>query len=164
MRFNGVIPFWQHAMRLQIDLSLLLRSDFHPGRIIGPVEPSAASESALASGWADELQRRLIADQWLTSPVLTDETEHPMLNRIPFGRGCRQVRDSNRKFKFIAQPLQAKFPQPTAMSVAAATVRFNKQSSWSRINAASFMQPPGADGRDHELRGLMRDTENNKAA
>src|SRR5690349_5104833 len=154
MRFNGVIPFWQHAMRLQIDLSPLLRSDFHSGRVIGPVEPSTASESALGFGCAKELQRRLIADQWLTRPVLADETEHPMLNRIPFGSAGWQMSDRDLEVKFIRQLLQAEFPQPTAIPVAATTVSFNQQSSPPRINAAPFTQPPGADGRDDELRGL----------
>src|SRR5690242_20301015 len=115
MQLNGVIPFWQHAMRLQIDLSLLLRSDFHSGRIIGTVEPSTASESTLGSRCANELQRRFIADQWLTSPVLADETEHPMLNRIPFGSAGWQMSDRNLEVKLIGQLLQAEFPQPAAI-------------------------------------------------
>lgn len=164
MRFNGVIPFWQHTMRLQIDLSLLLRSDFHSGRITGTVEPGTASESALGFGCADKLQRCLIADQWLPSPVPTDETKHPMLNRIPFGGACWQMGDRDVEVKLIGQLLQAKFPQPTAITIATATVSFNQQSPSPQVNAASFTQPPGADGRDYELRGLMRYTENYKAA
>src|SRR6266545_7005642 len=140
--FNSVIPFWQYAMRLQIDLSLLLRSDFHSGLIIGPVEPSTAPESALGFGSADELQRRLIADQWLPSPVLTNEAEHPMLNRIPFGSACWQMGDRDVEVKLIGQLLQAKFPQPTAITIATATVSVNQQSSSPQVNAASFTQPP----------------------
>src|SRR5215510_3897521 len=164
MRFNGVIPFWQHPMGLQIDLSLLLRSDFHSGRIIGSVEPSTASESAHGFGCADELQCRLIADQWLPSPVLTDETEHPMLNRIPFGSACWQMSDCEVEVKLIGQWLQAEFPQPTAITIATATISFHQQSSSPQVTAAPFTQPPGADGRDYELRGLMRCTENHEAA
>jgi hypothetical protein len=67
-------------MRYQIDLSLLLRCDFHAGCII---TSRAGHQNPLSVLVVNELQRRLIADKKLPGPVLTDETKHTMFNRIP---------------------------------------------------------------------------------
>ena len=164
MRFNRVIPFWQHSMRRQIDLSLLLRCNFHPGCIIRTIELSAATKTALGFGRPNELQHCLIADKKLPGPILTDETKHPMFNRIPLGCPCRQMSDRDLEIKLIGQLLQAKLPQPTAVAIATSTVSFNQQPSSLRIGVAPFAQPPATDRRDHKFRSLMRHANHDKAA
>src|SRR5207253_2212712 len=145
-------------MRLQIDLSLLLPGDFYPRCIIAGVEQSAASEPTLSFGRANELQRGLITDQWLSSPVLTDKTEQVVLNRIPFGSAGWQMCDRNLQVEFICQLLQPKFPQPAAIAIGAAAVGFNQQPSSPRISRPPLNQQPSADDRDGELRSLMHST------
>ncbi len=104
-------------MRLQVDLSLLLRSDFPTGRIIGVVEQRTAPKSTFGFGRANELHHRLVADQRLPGPILTDQTKHAMLSRIPLGSPGWQMRDRDLQVILISQLLQAKLPQPTAVPI-----------------------------------------------
>lgn len=119
MRFNGVIPFWQHSVGLQIDLGLLLRRDFNPRRIMAGVKQSATSETALSFSRPNKLQRSPITVQWLSSPVLADLRKQTMLNRIPFRSAGWQMCNRDPQVEFISQPLQSEFPQPTAISIGA---------------------------------------------
>src|SRR5215467_9892929 len=156
MRFDSVIPFGQHAMGLQVDLSLLLQRDFDPRRIVAGVKQSATSKTVLSLGCPNKLQRGFVTNQWMSSPVLADLRKQAMLNRIPFRSAGWQMRDCDLHVKFISQLLQSKFPQPTAISIGAAAVGFNQQPSAPWVSGSPFDQQPNADDCDGELRSLMR--------
>src|SRR5882757_4147362 len=58
----------------------------------------------------DEVDDDLVADEWLTAPVLADEREQTVLDLVPFTGARREVTDRNLQSGFVCQLLQFPFP------------------------------------------------------
>lgn len=139
----------------QVDLGFIFGRDLQASFVVGSVQAGAATEAVLCFRGADELQHGLVTDQRLSSPVLADDTEPPMLHRIPLGGAWRKVRHRDDQLKLIGQRLQTPFPPPTPRTVRAAIISFNQQFILTGIPAAPDRHPPRPDGGHRELGRFM---------
>jgi hypothetical protein len=53
---------------------------------------------------------RLVIDQRFAAPVLGDEREQLMFDRVPFAGAWQQMTERNRQPEFIGEGLQLAFP------------------------------------------------------
>ena len=109
------------------------------------------------------VEYRFVTIKWLTSPIGTDQIEHAMFNRVPFGSAGRIMGDGDNQAKFIGQELETHFPNPTSVAIGATTVSFNQQILLVRIEQLSYHQPPHPNGGDSKLWGIVRSPERDKA-
>ena len=87
------------------------------------------------------LEDGLITLQGMTRPVGAEQVEHPMLNRIPFGRTRRVMRHRNLQAKLIGQRLEVDFPRQAAVAVRPATIGFDQQVALRRIGVTPHCPP-----------------------
>jgi len=65
----------------------------------------------------------------LTSPVLGDVAEHPVLDLVPLARAGREMADRDPQPQVVGQTLQRHFPQPRAISVTATGIGSDQESA-----------------------------------
>jgi hypothetical protein len=91
---------------------------------------------------ADQVHHDLQAPQGLTTPILRDVAEHPVLDLIPLARTRWKVADRNRQADLIRKSLNSDLPQPSPTAVAPATIGNHQQFTRLRIVLRSDPQPP----------------------
>ena len=106
-------------------------------------------------GCGDEVDDDLVADEWLTAPVLADEREQTVLDLVPFAGAWREMTDTDFQSGFVCQLLQFPFPEPHARPITAAGVGSDQQTLRFRITAATHPAPPAAYALDGELRRVV---------
>src|SRR4051812_36262382 len=77
----------------------------------------------------DQANDRLVADQRLPSPILSDEAEQPVLDLVPLAGTRREMADVELQSEFVGQGLQRPLPQTCSMTVAATAVGRDQQLS-----------------------------------
>ena len=80
-------------MTFEFEFLHLPIGDFDAGSIIGVVQTCIDFQASFSSSSGEEVQDGFVIQQRLCSPVDADEGEHPVFNRIPFGRAGRIVAD-----------------------------------------------------------------------
>lgn len=164
MRPNGVVPFWKYLVALNADGLPLIVGHLDPGRIGAAIEIGAASESSLGGGSPDVLEDRLIADQGLSLPVLGDQTEHSMLDQVPFGRTWREMIHGDHQSELIGEFLECELPAPPAAIIGASAVSLNQETAGLGIAASTLDDPPTAECRLGELGRVMGCADHHVAA
>ena len=133
-------------MVTDIDLGKLMVADFDfqwVGFVRAGGRDLQAGDCARA---ANQPQHLLQTIQRFSSPVQTDGTKQAVFDGIPFRCACRVMGNRDGQAVLIGPPLQGVFPQTRAITVAASGVRLDQQASGLRIQPASRMPPPGANG------------------
>ena len=105
---------------------------------------------------ADEFQHRFIAHQRLARPVVTNQAEHPMFDRVPLRGSWRVVHDRDDQFELIRQSLQSHFPSPLAVAVGPTAIGLDQQPLRARVVVAADLEPPAADRGDGKGRCVVR--------
>ena len=107
---------------------------------------------------SNEFEERFVTDQRLSGPIATDLRKQAMLNRVPLGSACGQMRHGDRQAEFIRQRLQPILPSPATIAIGVTAVRFNQQFMLVRVVRLSDLHPPASDGCHRKLRSLVRGT------
>jgi hypothetical protein len=97
----------------------------------------------------------LQADQWASSPVLSDMAEHPMFDFVPLAGSRWQVTYAYDESAFIRESLELTFPQSGPISVAAASISGDHQFLGLGVSLPTHLIPPGGDGLHGKLSGIM---------
>src|SRR5690348_15068528 len=79
-----------------------------------------------------------------------------MLNLVPFARSRRIVTHCDGHTGFVAQSLQVQFPCPLPVSVTAAAVGANQESSGAAVMTPAIQPPPPPDALNGEFRRFVR--------
>ena len=77
-RRNCIVPRWMNFVSSELDLFELLVGHFDSGLIFVRIQDRLDFESGARLGTADQIDDRLIVDQWLSSPMQTDKREQSM--------------------------------------------------------------------------------------
>ena len=96
-------------------------------------------------------------------PVFADFTEEPVFDGIPLGGSRRIVTHRDFNPVPVTELLQLVLPCSATIAVAAAAVRQNEQFLRFRITTVTIVSPPFFDGRDSELRRVMRRTDKDRS-
>src|SRR5437764_941034 len=68
-------------------------------------------QPSAGGGVCNEIDHSLVAEQWLASPILSNVTEHAMLDLIPFARPRRQMAHLDREANLLGQVRKLEFPE-----------------------------------------------------
>ena len=80
-----------------------------------------------------------------------------MFDFVPFARAGRIVTHFDAQPRFIRQPLQLQFPQPTPDRVTPAAIGRNQEALARGVLLLAELRPPQANGRHREFRRVMTD-------
>ena len=80
-----------------------------------------------------------------------------MFDFVPFARAGWRVTHFDEHPRFIGQPLQFKFPQPTPCRVTPAAIGSNQEALARFVIVLSQLRPPQANGRHREFCRVMTD-------
>ena len=105
-------------MSSELDLFELLVGHFDSGLIFVRIQDRLDFEFGARLGTADQIDDRLIVDQWLSSPIQTDKREQSMFDLVPLAGSRRVVTDRDRYPDLIRHLLQVELPCATSISVA----------------------------------------------
>ena len=117
-RRNRIVPRWMNFVASEVDLFVLLVGHFDAGLIFVRVQDCLDFEPAARLGAADQIDNRLIVEQWLSSPIQTDKREESMVDLVPLAGARRVVTDRDRYPDLIRHLLQVELPCATSISVA----------------------------------------------
>ena len=130
---------------------------FSSSRIKAFIQEGFDTQSGRRARSPDISQHNFQSPQWLSLPVLADEAEQPVLDRIPFRTPRWIVTDGHCQTKLIAELLlKAELPCPRPAAVAPATICQDEQCACSWILATPFTLPPPRNGVNGELRSIVR--------
>src|SRR6202043_577596 len=127
--------------------------------VLTGVEFAAHSEAGFGGSSRDQLDDDAIADEWLGTPVLTDEGEEAMLDFVPLAGAWRQVADHDVDAELVGQLLQFAFPQPDPRAVAAAAIGGDQQPGRVGVTRPPEVEPPLADAVHREGGRVMVDAD-----
>ena len=102
-------------------------------------------QAALSGRVSDEIDDDLMADQWLSTPVHADVTEHAMLNLIPFARAWREVTDGDMQPALVGEFLQSHFPQANPIAVTSSAVGSDHEFRGVGVAPSPHFVPPAAN-------------------
>ena len=108
-------------------------------------------QAGYRAGATNQPQHLVQTFQRFSRPVQTDGTKQTVFDGIPFRCARRVMGNRDRQAVLIGPPLQRMFPQTWAITVAAPGVGLDQQASGLRIQPASRLPPPGANGIHGEL-------------
>ncbi len=74
------------------------------------VEAALDVEPGPGGGCANQLNDDLTADKRLAAPILSDESEQPVLDAVPFAGAGGMMRDGDGKAGFVGEDLQFTLP------------------------------------------------------
>lgn len=155
MRVNRIVPIGKHLPPFQADLPSLFF-----GRPLGFVflliQTGPTMKPRFRLRGANKFQHGFVAGQRFSSPVGADQTEHAMVDRIPFRRSWRIMRHGDDQAEFICQRLQSYLPLPFAMVVCPAAVRLDQQTPFVQVSSLSHLKPPATNSRHGECWRLVR--------
>src|SRR4051812_5263448 len=104
------------------------------------------AQASPGGGCADQIHDDTVAHQRRGAPVLADEREQPVLDRVPLRGAGRQMMDRDGQTARISQPLQLPLPQPHPHAVRAAPIGRDGQALGSRVMRSPDLLPPAPDG------------------
>src|SRR5271157_3993256 len=158
VRQDGVVPLGQHPTALEPYPCPFFGTDFALLRIFPGVQAGLAVESLLRACPSDVLEDHFVARQRLSFPVVADQAEHPVVDRVPLARPRWVVRHRDHQVELVCQVLQRQLPLPLAVVVGPATVRLDQQPRRARVASASALQPPLPDTGHGKGRRVVRGT------
>src|ERR1700680_1230641 len=123
-----IVPIAMELVPSQTHASEFLVFDLGSGRVAAGIDFSMNLESLRSGRGGDEIDDHLVAQQRFSAPVLTDETEQPVLDLVPLACARRKMADSDPQSRFIGQLLQFHLPEPETWSVTASSIRRDEQS------------------------------------
>src|SRR4051794_6178896 len=112
-------------------------------------------KACIGPGSANKLQHRFVTDQRLACPILTDQSEHAMLNPIPLRCSGWIVRHADHDAKLIGQVLQPYLPGPRSRTVPPSAIGLDQQPLGLGVIALPFGQEPTPDRCNRKGGGLM---------
>jgi hypothetical protein len=156
---DRVVPITVEWIRHETDVRHLSVGDLDLVGIASAVEDAADSQTCRGTPVRNQLDDRLVGQQRLTSPVLGDEREEPMLDLVPLARSRREMGDQNAKARLVGQLLQLPFPQAYSAAVASTAVSDNQKRGRTRVGPRAHLRPPASNGVDGEGGRIMVDTD-----
>lgn len=133
-------------MVTDIDLGKLMVTDFDFCRVAFVGTGGRDLQAGGRVGTADQPQHLLQAIQRFSRPVQTDWAKQTVLDGIPFRCARWVMCNRNGQAVLVGPPLQGVFPQTRAIPVAASGIRLDQQAAGLRVQSASRMMPPAANG------------------
>ena len=146
-------------MFLDVKLAHLLDVYLDPLLVVLRIDVGFYLEALYGRRCPDVFPYGLEAIQGAPRPVFADFTEEPVFDGIPLGCSRRIVTHRDFDSVPVTELLQFVLPCSATIAVAAAAVRQNKQFLRFGITMVTIVSPPFFDGRDSELRRVMRRTD-----
>ena len=118
-----VVPISVERVLPNLDGREFFVGDFDALLISVLIEFCADSKSLPGSCVADQIDNDGATDERLSTPVLSDVTEHPMFNLVPFARSGGEMANRNLETEIVRELLNRQLPQAQPTPVASAGVR-----------------------------------------
>lgn len=142
-------------MGAQAQLIQLFWWDSDPSLINPSVQIGLATKASRRGRGSNEIEDSFVTVQGMTSPVGTNQVEHPMLNQVPFGGPGGIMSDRDNQTELSGQTLQPNFPQSPPTAIGTTAIGLDQQVPFTRIKHTSQFEPPGPDGCHGKLGGIM---------
>src|SRR5450759_1411905 len=94
---------------------------------------------------SDKIHDNGAADQRMSSPILRDMAEQPMLDGVPFAGARWKMADRDLQSGLIGKLLHADLPETRTHTIASAAVRCHQQRVGVRILGFPHFTPPAQD-------------------
>src|SRR5947209_8359677 len=163
MRVDRVVQLGPYPFPLQPYAGLVLGWHAMLYWVLLRVQAGTAMKDRFRPRRADVLQDRLVTDQRLARPVAADRPKQPVFDGVPLRRSCGIMGHRDDQVELNGRPLQRHLPAPLAVVGGPTTVRLNQQPPGLGVATAADVQPPTADGRHREGRGVVRRADRNVA-
>ena len=112
---------------LEIHCGEFTVGDFDPSRVGSLIQLGLEFEAGLGGCVGDQVDYDLVAHQWSTAPVLSNVTEHAMLDLVPLAGARRKMTDMNRHAQIDGHFMERDFPHATTAAVAATSIGRDQQ-------------------------------------
>lgn len=139
---NNIVPLGSYLSALKPHAGFVVDRDIVVCLVGPPIDAATAVKSLFRASRADVFQNGFITHQQLACPVAANQTEHSMVDRIPFAGPSREMRYDHNQVEFVCEVLKCHFPFPLAVVVRATTVGLDQQPPCRGIAAATNCQPP----------------------
>src|SRR3954449_9089553 len=143
---EGVVPLAVELIAGDVKSSHLGIGHRHALGIAVRVKFALHAQASPGGGCADQVHDDTVAHQRRGAPVLADEREQPVLDRVPLRGAGRQMMDRDGQTALISQPLQLPLPQPHPHAVRAAPIGRDGQALGPRVTRSPDLLPPAPDG------------------
>src|SRR3954454_7246136 len=143
---EGVVPLAVELIAGDVKSSHLGIGHRHALGIAVRVKFAPHTQASPGGGCADQVHDDTVAHQRRGAPVLADEREQPVLDRVPLRGAGRQMMDRDGQTALISQPLPLPLPQPHPHAVRAAPIGRDGQALGSRVTRSPDRLPPAPDG------------------
>src|SRR5215472_7325260 len=155
MRKDRIIPLAMAMGSVDLKRLHLGIADLHARRILASVQRRLDPQARRGVGVADEADDHLEAFQRLATPGGGDMAEQAGRELVPLARARWQGADAHAEAALVGEALQFELPAPRAGAVAPAAVSGDEELSGLWRPRRAPLQPPGANRRDRQGRGVM---------
>jgi len=129
--------------------------DFETGGIDLLDQQRFNREAGLGDRPADQGQRFVKRDEWLSRPIAANGAKEPLLDRVAFGGSGWVMTDADCQAESVSQQrLKRLFPQAEAVTMATASIAQDEQALGHRKGMATEGLPPSRKLFDGKLRRI----------